>query len=65
MQRSASLQYEGFAFLSTSAPSHKQQRLMLAVMVISALLFAALLPFAKQPQAKVWAFSRPISRHWY
>ena len=33
MQRSASLQYEGFAFLSTSAPSHKQQRLMLAVMV--------------------------------
>ncbi|MGM8060989.1 response regulator [Vogesella indigofera] len=56
MQRSASLQYEGFAFLSTSAPSHKQQRLMLAVIVISALLFAALVPFAKQPQAKVWAF---------
>lgn len=56
MQRSASLQYEGFAFLSTSAPSHKQQRLMLAVIVISALLFAALVPFASQPQAKVWAF---------
>ncbi|MDC7700598.1 response regulator [Vogesella indigofera] len=29
---------------------------MLAVIVISALLFAALVPFAKQPQAKVWAF---------
>lgn len=50
------MQYEGFAFLSTSAPSHKQQRLMLTVIFISALLFTLLVPFAKQPQAKVWAF---------
>ena len=50
------MQYEGFAFLSTSVPTAIQQRLMLVTICLSALLCVLLVPFAKLPLEKVWAF---------
>ena len=48
------MQYEGFAFLSTSVPTAIQQRLMLVTICLSALLCVLLVPFAKLPLEKVW-----------
>ena len=43
-------------FLSTLAATRRQGRLALAVTGLSALLFALMVPFAKQPLAPVWGF---------
>jgi len=47
---------EGAVFLATAAASRAQRRRALAVVLVSALLFMALLPFATQPLLPVPAF---------
>jgi len=42
--------------LSTAPPTPQERRLALAVVLLSALVFIALSPLARQPLAQVWAF---------
>ncbi|AUH51078.1 hypothetical protein CXB49_09765 [Chromobacterium sp. ATCC 53434] len=56
MQPSGSETSPGSAFLSTLPPTRGQSRLALGVVVVSALVFLAVLPFAKIQLAKIWAF---------
>jgi signal transduction histidine kinase len=42
--------------LSTAPPTAEERRLALAVVLVSAVIFIVLSPFARQPLAQVWAF---------
>src|SRR5712671_904051 len=42
--------------LSTAPPTPEERRLALAVVLVSAVIFIALSPLARQPLAQVWAF---------
>src|SRR5689334_23203657 len=44
------------SLLATSVPTRRERRFALAVVFVSLLLFAALVPLAKEPLPKVWAF---------
>ncbi|MFZ6873108.1 response regulator [Undibacterium sp. Di27W] len=47
---------KNFVFLSTMPATLTQRRLALAVILVSTLIFAAIVPYAKQALTKVWAF---------
>jgi signal transduction histidine kinase/DNA-binding response OmpR family regulator len=44
------------SLLATSIPSRRERRFALGAVLVSLVLFAVLVPFAKQPLPKVWAF---------
>lgn len=47
---------ESGAFLSTVLPGPRERRLVQTTVLVSAIVFLALAPFAKLPLARVWAF---------
>ena len=48
--------FEQAPFPSTALPSLEERRLAWAVVAVSTVMFAVLVPFARQPLTPVWAF---------